>query len=211
MRVLNLYCGIGGNRKLWQDVDVTAVEIDPCIAETYKLFFPNDTVIIGDSHKYLLNNYKEFDFIWSSPPCQSHSLLNTALNAQGCIRYPDMKLYEEVIFLKHFYSGPWVVENVKPYYKPLIDAQSFYRHLFWANFNIKHKKINDKSIGMVEREPPMKKWNEILGFDISKIKKAGIRKRQILRNCVLPEIGKHIFDCAMGHLDNAPAKQGELF
>ena len=29
MKVLNLYCGIGGNRKLWEDVEVTAVELDP--------------------------------------------------------------------------------------------------------------------------------------------------------------------------------------
>ena len=27
VRVLNLYAGIGGNRKLWEDVEVTAVEI----------------------------------------------------------------------------------------------------------------------------------------------------------------------------------------
>ena len=201
-KVLNLYAGIGGNRKLWEDVDVTAVEYDESIAATYQEFFPQDTVIVGDAHQYLLDHYKEFDFIWSSPPCQSHSLLNTTLNARGIIRYPDMKLYEEIIFLKHFFLGPWVVENVKPYYKPLIEFQKFHRHLIWANFNIKYKDIEDKTRGMIEKEFPLKNWEEILGFDLLKIKKAGVRKRSILRNCVLPEVGKHIFDCAMGSIRN---------
>lgn len=188
---------------MWDgDIQVTAVELDQNIAKTYQSFFPEDIVIIGDAHEYLLNHYSEFDFIWASPPCQSHSLLNTALNAQGIIRYPDMKLYEEIIFLKHFFSGPWVIENVNPYYKPLIEAQKMCRHLFWTNFNIKYKDIKDPTVGMVENEFPIKKFQEILGFDLSKTRKAGVRKRSILRNCVLPELGKHIFDCAMGSIKN---------
>ena len=69
LKVLNLYAGIGGNRKLWTNVDVTAIEINSEIAKIYQDFFPDDKVIIGDAHKYLLEHYKEFDFIWSSPPC----------------------------------------------------------------------------------------------------------------------------------------------
>ena len=77
MKILNLYAGIGGNRKLWNDVksdiEVTAVEYDQAIAQAYKDRFPNDIVIVGDALKYLLEHYKEFDFIWVSPPCQTHS------------------------------------------------------------------------------------------------------------------------------------------
>jgi DNA (cytosine-5)-methyltransferase 1 len=73
MKVLNLYSGIGGNRKLWQDVEVTAVEHNPDIARIYKDFFPKDTVIVGDAHEWLLKHYSEFDFIWTSPPCPTHS------------------------------------------------------------------------------------------------------------------------------------------
>ena len=36
IKVLNLYAGIGGNRKLWKDVEVTAVEINEEIAGVYK-------------------------------------------------------------------------------------------------------------------------------------------------------------------------------
>ena len=43
MKILNLFAGIGGNRLLWNDVladiDVTAVEFDPAIAEVYKFRF----------------------------------------------------------------------------------------------------------------------------------------------------------------------------
>jgi DNA (cytosine-5)-methyltransferase 1 len=101
MKVLNLYAGLGGNRKLWTNVDVTAVELNPEIAKIYQDFYPNDTVIVADAHEYLLNHFKEFDFIWSSPPCQSHSSFRQNL----CVRfrntepkYPDMRLYEEIIF-----------------------------------------------------------------------------------------------------------------
>lgn len=55
-RVLNLYAGLGGNRKKWQGVAVTAVEMEEDIANVYKQNFPNDTVIIGDAHQYLLDH-----------------------------------------------------------------------------------------------------------------------------------------------------------
>ena len=58
MKILNLYSGIGGNRKLWNelsnDIEVTAVEYDENIAKAYQDRFPKDKVIIGDSKDYLL-------------------------------------------------------------------------------------------------------------------------------------------------------------
>ena len=99
MKVLNLYAGIGGNRKLWKGVEVTAVEMNPAIAGIYSEFFPKDKVVVGDAHAYLLEHFKEFDFIWSSPPCPTHSNVNMFLNAQGVIRYPSMELWQEIIFL----------------------------------------------------------------------------------------------------------------
>ncbi len=114
MKVLNLYAGIGGNRRLWEGVEVTAVELNPEIAKIYQDFFPNDKVVVGDAHQYLLDHYKEYDFIWSSPPCPTHSRINT--DGQRDMRYPDMTLYQQIIALSNnWYNGYWVVENVIVY------------------------------------------------------------------------------------------------
>ncbi len=138
LKVCNAYAGIGGNRKLWEDVEVTAVEIDESIAKIYQDFFPDDKVIVADAHQYLLDHYKEFDFIWSSPPCPTHSRLRLLSVNRGLIdmKYPDMKLYQEIILLSNFCDGKYCIENVKPYYEPLIPAKESGRHLFWTNFNI---------------------------------------------------------------------------
>ena len=45
-----------------------------------------------------------------------------------------MKLYQEIIFLDNWFDGKYVVENVIPYYEPLIPAKKRGRHLYWTNF-----------------------------------------------------------------------------
>lgn len=47
-KILNLYAGLGGNRKNWKNVKVIAVENNQEIANIYKDFFPNDIVLIED-------------------------------------------------------------------------------------------------------------------------------------------------------------------
>lgn len=202
LKILNLYAGIGGNRKLWDgDIEVTAVENVPEIAKIYQDFFPQDKVVIADAHQYLLEHYKEFDFIWSSPPCPTHSVCNNFLNAQGVIRYPDMELWQEIIFLKHFFKGKFVVENVKSYYEPILQPQESGRHFFWANFPIKKIKIeapfNIANMRASTRQTPednLRSLEEFHGFDLSKFDVKN--KRLLLRNCVKPELGLHIFKCA---------------
>lgn len=184
MKILNLYAGIGGNRKLWGDEhEITAVEINEEIASIYQENFPKDKVVIADAHQYLLEQYKEFDFIWSSPPCQSHSVCNHFLKGQGIIRYPDMKLYEEIIFLQTHAKGLYAVENVKSYYAPLIKPQQAGRHYFWANFTIGPYKDSEPEIGTFNRQASKQKQNKA-------------KKNQILRNCVHPKLGLHVFECA---------------
>lgn len=191
-KVLNLYAGLGGNRKLWQNVQVTAVEIDKEIADIYKDLYPNDVVIIGDAHKYLEEHYKEFDFIWASPPCQSHSSMrqNIAVRFRGTSAiYPDMKLYQEIIFLTYNFAGKFVVENVKPYYKPLIPpTQELQRHLFWTNFKINFKEFEKDNL----RAAQISHLQNLYGFNLSKYKLKN--KRQCLRNCVKPEIGLYVYE-----------------
>jgi len=204
MKVLNLYAGIGGNRKLWKNIEVTAVENNPEIAEIYQDFFPNDKMIITDAHQYLLEHYKEFDFIWSSPPCPSHSKINT--DGQNKARYPDMDLYEEILMLNNnWYKGKWVVENVKPYYNPLINPTiEIGRHLFWCNFYI-NKANFQKEKSVVNQTGT----NGRYGFNLKGIKIGN--KRQILRNLIDPEIGLHILNRALEITETDKYGQSKLF
>ena len=195
MKILNLYAGIGGNRKLWEDDhEITAVEMDENIAAVYQDLFPNDTVIIGDAHQYLMDHHKEFDFIWASPPCQSHSSFrqNIGVRYRGVDPvYPDMKLYQEVIFLQHNFDGQYVVENVRPYYEPLIKPSiELDRHLFWSNFEVEPKKFERPKL----RSAQIPQLQEFLGYDLTGYKLSN--KRQVLRNCVQPSVGKYILEHA---------------
>ena len=89
MKILNLYAGIGGNRKLWGDEhEITAVEYDVKIAECYKKLFPNDNVIVADAHEYLRKHFREYDFIWASPPCPTHSVLQLSHTNDKDLKYP---------------------------------------------------------------------------------------------------------------------------
>lgn len=211
MKILNLYAGIGGNRKLWGDEhEITAVEIKPEIAGVYRSLFPKDLVIVGDAHEYLLKHYKEFDFIWSSPPCPSHSKVRYGLGVHGnkvSAIYPDMKLYEEIILLSTHFLGKYCVENVISYYQPFIVPQTLGRHYYWTNFLLAHIKIALTGITYAKGGAKFKKNGSIragktedfekrYGYDLSPYKIND--KRLLLRNCVEPEVGKHILDCATG-------------
>lgn len=194
MKILNLYAGVGGNRMLWGDKhEITAVEFNQSIADAYKDLYPNDTVIVGDAHQYLLDHYHEFDFIWASPPCQSHSQLKTLSVYSGKSKavYPDMSLYQEIIFLQLYAKCDWVVENVIPFYKPLIHPSfTIQRHHYWSNRFILGTTFDADSISRGRNEDRQKN----LGINLDKYKFIGIDKRQVLRNCVRPELGKYIFE-----------------
>lgn len=195
-RVLNLCAGIGGNRKYWKDCQVTAVENDARIANVYQKLFPNDTVIIGDAYEYLKENYQNFDFVWISPPCQKHSKMMKATRHKVA-DYPDFKLYEVIVFLQHFFKGKWVVENVKPYYEPLIKPTSeIGRHLFWSNFTIENIKV-DYPKGFIQKSnlQGKKEMMDWLGLHFDEViyYKKNHCPVQILRNCVHPDLGLAVF------------------
>lgn len=195
MKILNLYAGIGGNRKLWGDEhEITAVELEPEIAAVYKTLYPNDTVIVADAHQYLLDHYKEFDFIWSSPPCPSHSRIRLTHKTKSTKPvYPDMKLYEEILFLKHMFDGEWVVENVIPYYKPLIEPTVMLdRHLLWSNKPIATKEFKRGYDVDLTRQVGSK---EILSAAYNIQLPDGTKnQRKLLRNAVLPEMGLYVLE-----------------
>jgi len=201
MRVLNLYAGIGGNRALWTGVDVTAVEHDPKIAAVYQKLYPQDTVIVGDAHSYLLENHGNFDGVWSSPPCQSHSRF-TRSGRNRKPRYVDLALYEEILLLKHDFKGDWwVVENVVPFYTPLIEPTAkLGRHLFWSNFSIPERDFPSFP-GFISRQnlEAKKEWHDYLGIYFDEVLYSGKNHcpTQVLRNAVYPPMGLWVFSHAI--------------
>ena len=193
MKILNLYAGIGGNRMLWGDKhEITAVEIDPAIAAIYKHLFPNDTVVIGDAHEYLRQHFREFDFIWSSPPCPTHSVLQNTRFYDPKLKYPDMTLYQEIIWLQTFFRGGYCIENVQPYYKPLIPPTFIMeRHCYWASGFIMTPDHSDKVYTTIRNKTG--DMEKEYGLDLSQFY-GTTNIRTCLRNMVKPQDGKYIFE-----------------
>jgi len=219
MKVLNLYACLGGNRYKWDEVDpnieVTAIELDSELAKLYQERFPNDNVIVADAHQYLLDHYKDFDFIWSSPPCPTHSKLALSNKNQVKAKYPSMTLYEEIILLQYYFDGKYVVENVKPYYNPLIPAKQRDRHLYWCNFNLPtevSKRAKKKGFGISQgsQQDEFKKLCKFHQYDFNRYK-GKQPKIKIARNLVDYEAGKNIFEAALIAINGYKVKQGELF
>jgi len=219
MKILNLYACLGGNRYKWgEEHEITAVELDPEAARLYKERFPNDTVIVADAHQYLLDHYKEFDFIWSSPPCPSHSRARFARRNTTTAIYPDLKLYEEILFLENYFEGKYCVENVIPFYEPLIPAQKRGRHLYWTNFNLPND-LNERKIVIggnkttaktTEVNHEFKALCKFHDYDFTKYKGTQ-RVDKMARNLVDYEAGKTILDTAMGIIHKQNVNQTSIF
>lgn len=215
IKVLDLYACLGGNRYKWDevaDIEVTAVELDSELARMYQERFPNDKVIIADAHQYLLDHYKEFDFIWSSPPCPTHSRARywraSGENSEVKAVYPEMSLYQEILFLENYFKGKYCVENVIPFYEPLIQAQKRGRHLYWTNFTLPNTLSNrDKTI--MREKDEVRQWCEFHEYDFYKYK-GEQRIDKIARNLVDYEAGKTIFATAMGIILKSNTTQHEL-
>ena len=201
MKILNLYSGIGGNRKLWtpngDDHEITAVEYKQEIADIYKYFFPNDTVIVADAHQYLLDHYKEFDFIWSSTPCPYNSRARFWGYHKTRPVYPDLTLYQQRIFLDYHHNGLHVNENVIPYYDKDIKSEMLMkpsakigRHFFWSNFKI--GTFEHKSSAVIKLSGTSEK-----------------DKRE--RNKTDPEIGLYILNCARNIITKSNVNQLDIF
>lgn len=210
MKFLNLYCGLGGNRTCWSG-DITAVEYDENIAKLYQKRFPDDEVIVRDCEEFLRDkeiNLNQFNLIWASPPCQSHSQMqkfNRSKTQRSPIPRMD-QIYGLIVWLEQHYENYYVIENVQPHYKiPRPISARVDRHLFWANFPITSKKFKQPKnkhgkIGGIMRNDnfdDLRFFADSLGLtsifnDIMLLK--GYRHITLIRNTIDPKIGKYIFN-----------------
>lgn len=215
-KILNLYACLGGNRYKWDevaDIEVTAVELDPELARLYQERFPNDTVIVADAHQYLLDHFREYDFIWSSPPCPTHSRARQWVSSSEATNvlpvYPDMKLYQEIILLENYFNGKYCVENVIPFYEPLIPAKKRGRHLYWSNFNLPSN-LSHRKVKICDGKDEVTRLCDFHGYDFRKY--GGTQRTdKIARNLVDYEAGKTILETALGVIKSNSLKQVSLF
>lgn len=219
IKVLNLYACLGGNRYKWDEVtsnlEITAIELDPYLAKLYQERFPNDIVIVADAHQYLLEHYKEFDFVWSSPPCPTHSRVRISQKNRESFKavYPSMVLYEEIIFLDNYFEGKYCVENVIPFYEPLIPAKKRGRHLYWTNFNLPSNLNERKAFKNMIETGDIAQLSKFHDYDFTKYK-GKQRTNKIARNLVDYEVGKTIFEVSLNIIkrkNTTHTTQTELF
>ena len=215
MKILNLYACLGGNRYKWDEVadniEVTAVELDSELAKMYQERFPNDKVIVADAHQYLLDNYQDYDFIWTSPPCPTHSrarFWGFGANGSNPV-FPDMKLYQEILFLEHHFKGKYVVENVIPYYEPLIPAKKRGRHLYWTNFNLPTI-LSNRKVKISDGKNEVQNLCKFHDYDFYTYK-GEQPKNKIARNLVDYQAGKTILETALGIVKKQNPKQTDIF
>ena len=125
------------------------------------------------------------------------------------MQYPEMSLYQQVIFLDNFFEGKYVVENVIPYYEPLILAQKRGRHLYWTNFKLPND-INERpAIGISVGKDEVKRLCKFHDYDFYRYK-GNQPTNKIARNLVDYEAGKTIFQIALGLQKENKTNQLEL-
>jgi DNA (cytosine-5)-methyltransferase 1 len=122
-------------------------------------------------------------------------------------------LYQEIIFLQTHFKGKFCVENVIPYYQPLIPAQKRGRHLYWCNF-VLPQNVNERIElrGLIEerKSNAFKKLCQLHEIDLSEYK-GKTNKKKLARNLVDYEVGKTILETAKGIIKKANQNQIELF
>jgi len=201
MKILNLYAGLGGNRSLWSRThEITAVENDGSIVKLYKKRFPHDKVLFESVNEFLMKkDVNEFDFIWASPPCSTHSQMQKFNKKKMPIPRMD-EIYGLIIWLEKNYEGKFAVENVQPWYKtPIQPTARIDRHIFWANFKIIKKRFREKrkmhgtlSKSHIMRDSKDKLIKDFMLEDIKHDLLKLARNERFIRNCVDPRIGAYI-------------------
>ena len=102
-----------------------------------------------------------------------------------------------------------LVENVIPYYQPLIPAYKRNRHLYWTNFKLPNVLTQRKNPEIGHAKKELDKWCEFHDYDFRKYKgKQSVQK--IARNLVDYEAGKTILNTVMGIKQKENINQTEL-
>ena len=120
-----------------------------------------------------------------------------------------MNLYQEIIFLENYFSGKWCVENVIPYYTPLIPAQKRGRHLYWTNF-ILPQTLSNRTIQISAGDDEVSRLCEFHEYNFRQYN-GEQRIDKVARNLVDFEAGLTVFQCAVGAFKSNSIHQTDLW
>ena len=191
IKIVDLFCGVGGVARGFQayliengiDFEYYAIDIDNKVLKAHKVLNPYSITIRKDAYSLSDEDLQNYDFIWASPPCETHSIVGIWRRKMGV--KPDMRLYELIDKLYNL-GKPFVVENVKPYYKPPIRPTSIAnRHVLWSNLKIARIKVDLPTFTSVkDKIKSLVEYHEIQD-KIDKIRKIlGSKTRDCLRDMV---------------------------
>ena len=128
-----------------------------------------------------------------------------------------MIIYQQIILLELVskgenprFKGKYVIENVVPYYDPLIPAHKRGRHLYWTNFNLPNTLSNRKSPVFGNSTDELNKLCEFHDYNFKQYKGKQSTVK-IARNLVEYEAGKTILQTAIGVMTKRNVEQIELF
>ncbi|WP_441001294.1 hypothetical protein [Fodinibius sp. SL11] len=107
-----------------------------------------------------------------------------------------------------------MVENVVPYYEPLIPGKKLGRHLVWSNFKIGNYDPPAKK-GFIDKygEKGVKELQNFLGihYEGQLYYDGNHEPCQVLRNCVHPKLGQHVMKRAREIYETKDEEQLAIF
>ena len=136
---------------------------------------------------------------------KSLKMLNYKFSKLYANNYKAYNLKDIWLFVK----GGFVVENVIPYYKPLILAQKKGRHLYWSSFKLPND-INERKSSIMEGKDEVTQWCKFHDYDFRKYK-GEQRTDKMARNLVDYEAGRTILETYLGIQRSKDVKQTSLF
>lgn len=132
-RILDLFCGGGGASLGYEQAGLEVVGVDLNKQKNYRGEF-----IQSDAIEFLLENYKNFDFVHASPPCQKYSKSAMQWRKNGK-EYPDLIEPTRAALIST--GKPYIIENVTnaPLINPFLlcgamfDIPTYRHRLFESN------------------------------------------------------------------------------
>lgn len=103
MRVLDLFCGVGGASAGYAMAGCDVTGVDVVRQPNYPFRF-----VLADALTYVTEHGQDYDVIHASPPCQAYTALTAGRPNRD--RYPD--LIPSTRGILNSLQVPWIMENV---------------------------------------------------------------------------------------------------